>query len=127
MALPDPRKRILQERAKAERAAQKEADKQLKLEQSSYHPSDVPKPKIIQLQTPFSYKGCNVYCISKQAVLISNSDKCFLSLVKTEQGFNVYRIPDHTKLDDPLLEQNQPYEQIDAQTVKSIIDRAFSL
>ncbi len=99
----------------------------MKIEQSVYRPSDVPKPEIIKLHTPFNYRGCNVYSISPKAVLISNSDRCFLSLVRTESGFNVYRFPDHTKLDDPLLEQNQPYEQIDAQAVKSIIDRAFSL
>lgn len=123
MALPDPRKRILQQRAKEQRAAQKEADKQFKLEQSVYKPSDVPKPEIIKIHTPFSYKGCNVYSISRNETLISEYDRCFLSIQKTENGYNVCKFSDGTH----LFEQNQPYEQIDAQSIRNIIDRAFSL
>lgn len=123
MALPDPRKRILQQRAKERRLAQKESDKQLKIEQSVYKSSAVTNPNIIRLHTPFSYRGCNVYSISKSETLISEYDRCFLSIQKTDTGYSVCRYQSGTF----LFEQNQPYEQIDAQSIRSIIDRAFSL
>lgn len=119
MALPDPRKRLAQQRAKEKREAMR-AKKSEEAHVVRYKPP-LPHLDILKVKIPFCYKGCNIFTISKQEVLISNSDKTFLKIERTDSGFDIY------KLGVLIYSSSKDYFQIDANIIRSIVDYAFSV